>query len=312
MVKLRWLEYFAAVAEQLHFGRAAARLHVSTPALSRQVRELEAALGASLFDRTSRSVRLTAAGKALYVKVQPGLSLLAEGIGDVAEMAPDAPAPTLTVGFVSALSGKVIPDALRRFRTAWPRTRVRLEQLPSREQLQRLAAGTLDAGFYWQVDDAAAPGAGLQQREVAQTPLHVAVAADHRLAGERRLELSQLAGEEWLITGDGSDSELRNGFVALCRDHGFTPRLRNDATWIGPLQSLVGAGLGVCASPGPAIHTPPPGVVLRPLIGCELRLVATQPAHRLPRTDRFIADLTATFAARGEGKPFPPWTPQPS
>jgi len=297
MVKLRWLEYFAAVAEELHFGRAAARVHVSTPALSRQVRELEAALGVALFDRTSRSVRLTAAGKTLYAKVQPGLSLLAEGIGEVVELAPPTtPAPTLTVGFVSALAARVIPDALRRFRTAWPRTRVRLEQLASREQLQRLAAGTLDAAFYWQLDDVASP-AGLRQRDVAQTPLHVALAADHRLAGERRLELSQLAGEEWLITGDGSDSELRNGFVALCRDHGFTPLMRNEATWIGPLQSLVGASLGVCASPGPAIHTPPHGVVLRPLIGCAIRLVATQPVQRLPRTDRFIADVSASIAA---------------
>ena len=260
------------------------------------MRELEAALGVALFDRTSRSVRLTAAGKTLYAKVQPGLSLLAEGIGEVVELAPTTPAPTLTVGFVSALADRVIPDALRRFRTAWPRTRVRLEQLASREQLQRLAAGTLDAAFYWQLDDVASP-AGLRQRDVAQTPLHVALAADHRLAGERRLELSQLAGEEWLITGDGSDSELRNGFVALCRDHGFTPLMRNEATWIGPLQSLVGASLGVCASPGPAIHTPPRGVVLRPLIGCAIRLVATQPVQRLPRTDRFIADVSASIAA---------------
>ncbi len=107
------------------------------------------------------------------------------------------------------------PGWRRRGTGAWPKTRVRLEQLASREQLQRLAAGTLDAGFYWQLDDATAPGTGLQQRDVAQTPLHVALAADHRLAGEPRLELSQLAGEERLITGDGSDSELRNGLVAL-------------------------------------------------------------------------------------------------
>lgn len=295
-VKLRWLQYFAAVAEELHFGRAAASLHVSTPALSHQIRELENALGATLFDRTSRSVRLTPAGKALYAKVQPGLSLLAEGVDDVAGLAPNAPAPTLTIGFVSALAGGVIPAALRRFRAAWPKTRVRLEQLGSREQLQRLAAGTLDAGFYWQVGGELTATTELRYSEIGRTTLHVALPVEHRLGAEPALELSQLANEEWLTSADGSDSELRNGFVALCRDHGFTPRLRNEATWIGSLQALVGAGLGVCASPGPAIHAPALGVVLRPLIGCELGLVATHPAQRLPRTDRFIADVSAMMA----------------
>jgi len=119
----------------------------------------------------------------------------------------------------------------------------------------------------------------LRYSEIGRTTLHVALPVEHRLGAEPALELSQLANEEWLTSADGSDSELRN-----------------EATWIGSLQALVGAGLGVCASPGPAIHAPAPGVVLRPLIGCELGLVATHPAQRLPRTDRFIADVSAMMA----------------
>ena len=296
-IKLRWLENFVKVAEELHFGRAAATLHLSTSALSHQIRQLETMLDVKLLDRTTRRVQLTAAGKTLHAKVRPGLDLIAEGVDDIVARSPDEQVPTLTIGFVSALASGVIPAALRRFRSARPHTRIRLEQLGSREQLQRLAAGTLDAGFYWQITDTTAP-ASMPQQEVGRSNLHVALSTGHRLADEREVELSQLAGEEWLAAADGSDSELRSGFVALCRAHGFTPVVRNEATWIGSLEALVGAGLGVCAAPGPAIHPPPAGVVLRPVVGCDVRLIAARPDHHpIPRTDRFVADVAATMSA---------------
>lgn len=292
-VKLRWLEYFDAVAEELHFGRAADVVQVATPTLSQQIRQLEATLGVELFERTSRRVRLTPSGAALHARIRPALRLIAEAIEDTgARGASDAPA--LAVGFVSALAGGVMPDAVHRFHAARPRTRVRLEQLGAREQLQRLAAGTLDAGLHWQVG-AARTDAVPPRELIARTTLHVALPESHRLAAEGDLELSQLADEEWLASADGSDDELRNGFVALCRDHGFTPAMRSEAMWIGLLHTLVGAGLGVCASPGPEIHPAAAGVRLRPLRGCEIRLVAVRRVPYDPRTDRLIADVRAAM-----------------
>lgn len=293
-IKLRWLEYFVAVADELNFGRAAARVHVSAPALSNQIRELERTLGVELFNRTTRTVRLTPAGRRLYAQVRPGLDLIAAGVADARGVTATGEV-TMTVGFVSALAASVMPAAARRFRDAFPRTRIRLEQIGSLAQLERLAAGTLDVGLHWRIGDSPA-ATPLRYREVGVCPLHVALPAAHPLADCDELRLGELAGEEWLMASDGTDTELRAGFVALCSQNGFIPSIRNEATWISSLQALVAAGAGICTAPGAAVHPPAPGVVLRPLVGCPVRLIAAQPLHAEVRADTFVDQIAATMA----------------
>jgi len=143
---LRQLRYFVAVAEELHFGRAALRLHMTQPPLSQAIQALEAQLGATLFERTRRSVALTAAGEALLPEARRLLQQ-AEALPALARRAAAGESGTLSLAFVSIADYNLLPDALREFSAAYPAVQVSLQEATTDIQLDMLAEGVIDAGI---------------------------------------------------------------------------------------------------------------------------------------------------------------------
>src|SRR3954453_10103995 len=144
-MELRHLRYFVAVAEELHFRRAAERLHVSQPPLSQQIRALERELGVTLFERNRRRVELTAAGSALLGEAR-GILAAVEHAVDLTQRVARGEAGALSVGFVGSAMYGALPDVVREFRASRPGVELRLRELPTGAALEALAAGGIDVG----------------------------------------------------------------------------------------------------------------------------------------------------------------------
>jgi DNA-binding transcriptional LysR family regulator len=239
-MELRHLTSFVAVAEELNFGRAAARLHMSQPPLSQQIRALERDLGVSLFQRNTRSVRLTAAGAAMLDPVRDVLtavavarrSAIAAGKGEVGHV---------SFGFAGVSSAAMLPVLTRAIRAHLPGIELTLQgPLYSGETIGKIVEGTLDLGFA----TVSRPG-GLGWRLVRQDRFLVAVTDSHRYASARELRVSDLEGESFITFPAARGSELRSIFMAACSDAGFVPRIVQEAPDSLSLLSMVGAGVGI-------------------------------------------------------------------
>src|SRR3954471_20944169 len=193
-MELRHLRYFVAVAEELHFRRAAERLHVSQPPLSQQIRALERELGVTLFERNRRRVELTTAGEALLGEAR-GILAAVEHAVDLTQRVARGEAGALAIGFVgSAMYGR-LPDVLREFHAARPAVQLRLRELPTGAALDALAEGRIDVG----VVRPAQVEAGIAIDIVRREAVVVALPADHELAARRRLTLRELWGETFVL-----------------------------------------------------------------------------------------------------------------
>jgi DNA-binding transcriptional LysR family regulator len=175
-VELRVLRYFVAVAEELHFGRAAERVLVSQPALSRQIAGLEQQLDVRLFERTSRQVRLTDAGAVLLVEARRTLAQ-AERAVDIARRAGRGEVGRVRVGFLASASNSILPPVVRTFRTRYPSVALELNELLDDEQVRQLEEGQIDVGFLRAVPN----GAILRSEVVLTEPL----ASKHRSRSTR-------------------------------------------------------------------------------------------------------------------------------
>ncbi|GAA1589950.1 LysR family transcriptional regulator [Kribbella sancticallisti] len=262
-VDLRLVRYFLVMAEELHFTAAARRLYVSQPALSNQIRRLETQLGAQLFDRSPRGVRLTAAGGAFLPHAQGALAAIESGVADATAAAErdqvlriDVPQPHL-----------VTPRAvLARLRDRLPSLRLEISGRGTREQGRRLLAGEIDLALC----GATAPCPdGVMQRIIRREALGVALPANHPLAAADAVAVRELTDERHYLPGDDSAPEWKEFLLACCRTAGFTPR-RHPASAVAPSSTrqasaleLVRAGecvaLGLLSTPSPA------GVVVKPL-----------------------------------------------
>src|SRR5687767_2086529 len=186
-MELRHLRYFVAVAEELHFGRAAVRLHVSQPPLSQQIKALEEELGVQLFQRTRRHVELTDAGRALLPEARAALEQ-AERAQRVAREAGAGARGRLVIGFVTSASYSVLPAAVRALRRAWPSVEVTLREMVPSAQLEALEWREIDVGLLRPpVDDAR-----VEVEVVLEEPLLVALPARSALARKRGLALGDL------------------------------------------------------------------------------------------------------------------------
>jgi DNA-binding transcriptional LysR family regulator len=225
-IELRHLRYFIAVAEELHFGRAAKRLGIAQPPLSVQIRRLERALGVELFDRSSRRVQLTTAGRAL---LQEGRPVLADFIAatDAARRAARGETGSLTVAFASSVMFLSLPRMIRRFRAEWPGVRLELRELPTGPQIAALHAGELDIGFL---------------REPPR---------DDELRTETvmRERLADVANEDFVLFPRDLAPGLHAHVLALCAEADVHPRIVQTSRELYTTVSLVEAGLGVTIIP---------------------------------------------------------------
>lgn len=257
----RAMRYFLAVAEELHFGRAARRLHISQPPLSQQIRKLEDELGVRLFERTQRRVALTPAGEVFLGKAQ-SLLLGAEEAKRAAQRASRGEIGRLVVGFIHAAFYNLLPAIVRRFRDTQPAVELVLREMTNREQLAALGDGKLDFGFLRPpvVDPL------IQVDVLLREPFVVALPEDHPLAARHRVELKSLAAEP-LVMYPPRRSPLYGQIVDGCVRSGFSPRVVQEAAYINTLIGLVRARIGLALLPACAREVSMPGIVYRALTG---------------------------------------------
>lgn len=262
-MELRHLEAFVAVADELHFSRAADRLHMAQSPLSQRIRGLEAELGVRLFERTNRRVRLTQAGERILVEARATLRA-ADATRRVAERARDGETGVLRLGFVASAAFLRLPELLRVLRATVPDAEVELRRLNSSDQLDALAADRIDAGI------ARLPPAGDLRADVASAmldaePFLAVVPEGHPLAGRRRIALAGLAEDPWILSGTAARSELVRGIRRMCARAGFDPRVAHEAPDLPSVMGPVAGGLGVSLVPLGIAQLRVPGATAIPL-----------------------------------------------
>jgi DNA-binding transcriptional LysR family regulator len=264
---LRLVEYFVAVAEELHFGRAAERLHIAQPSLSQQIRRLECQLGVLLLERSSRSVHLTEAGEALLREGRKTLSYARHAM----QTTRAAGAPGLTVGFYGSAGSDVLPPALRAFAERHP---------PVSVSVRELALGSIDAILDGDVNVALTrlkPGqTELEIEVIASEPRVVAMAAAHRLAARESVTFAELAGESFITNPVVLDDGPRPPrWLAEQRRHGLPGRVAANSTGVLEILTLVAANRGICLVPrAVARHYPPSEIAFVPIQDAEPAVVS--------------------------------------
>lgn len=243
-IEVRHLRYFQAVAEELHFGRAARRLGISQPPLSMQIRQLESEIGVQLFERTKRRVALTGGGRALLAESRRLLSEF-DGIGESVRRAASGESGSLTVAFTASVMFETLPTIIRRFRERFPRVHVELREIGTGAQLVSLRTGELDIGFVRQPP----PDHQLQFETVMKEPLVLALSRTNALAKRRAVTLRDAANEDWVLPPYDHTPGFHSQVMALCHDAGINPRIVQVSREIYTTVSLVDAGIGVTIIP---------------------------------------------------------------
>jgi DNA-binding transcriptional LysR family regulator len=239
---LRLVEYFVAVAEELHFGRAAERLHIAQPSLSHQIRRLEQQLGVTLFDRTSRRVELTDAGRAL---LSEGRRLLAHS-ERTTRLVRSVSAERLTVGFYGSAASALLPDLLRSFSDEHPSADVSVRELLL-DQIDELLSGGVDVAFTRLL----AGQADVELEVIAREPRVVALPVSHSLCGRATLKFNDLREESFITNPVVGASSPPKRWLAEQARHGLPGRIAAQAASVQEILTLVAAGKGVCLVPAP-------------------------------------------------------------
>jgi DNA-binding transcriptional LysR family regulator len=275
-MELRHLRYFVTVAEELHFTRAAERLHIGQPPLSQQIQALEAELGVQLFQRSKRRVLLTTAGERLLLRARRLLAD-AEAAAEEARRAGRGEVGELRIAFTSSMPlAGVLPDSLRHYRERYPAVSLKLEEMFSGDQYLALQQQRLDVGFVRYNGDEVVPG--IHRRELRRDRLCVVIRRDHPLAARARLAFAELRDE---------------GFI------GFQPRIAQTSGEAMTQIALVAAGLGIAILPSPLACVQLDGVCYIPLTDAAAYLsmaVATREQESSPLVAAFL-DVLPTLAA---------------
>jgi len=292
MIELRLWRQFVTVAEELHFGRAALRLHMTQPPLTQAVQGLERALGVLLFARTRRSVALTPAGAALLPQVRRLLAT-ADALPRVAQAAAAGLAGQLRLAFVSNIAYGPLPEWLRGFRDSHPDVQLQLREATLDVQMAAFDADEIDAGFVLHAPGAAPPG--FAALAVQQEPLVMALPDSHPAAARSALRLLEVAAEPLVIFPRAIAPSLFDSVLAAYRAHGATPHIGQEAIQMQTIVNLVSAGMGVAWVPESVTRLQRPGVAYRAVtdsgLRCETSLVWREGAA--PVVQRFVQHVQA-------------------
>lgn len=262
-MEIRHLVGFIATAEELHFGRAAARLHMAQPALSQQIRQLEKELGVELFHRNTRSVALSEAGHALLGPARQVIVAV-----DMAKRAAVLGASEIVgrvvIGFAGASSRNVLPLLARAVRAEQPGIELVLQgQTYAGTALAEIVAGQVDIGFC----RLPVMNPAIATRIFNYEKLVAALPSDHPLAAQETLNMSDLAAEPFVTFPGNRGSSVRDALVHEALNAGFTPRIMQEAPDSYTILSLVAAGVGVTITVSSVQHIDTPGLVYRQLNG---------------------------------------------
>ena len=261
MIDTRRIQYFVVLAETLHFGRAAARLHVTQPPLSRLIASLESELGVKLLDRGSRAVGLTSAGERFYAdgKVilasidQARKNAIAAGRGEHGE---------LCVGFTSCAAFNVVPAYVRSYEAAFPSVSLKINEMLGDELMNGLVDGKIDAAIMFPPDRETK----MEMRTVYTEPLCVAMATNHRLAATRHVRITDLAQERLVISSRSSGPTLYDSIISACRAGGFEPHAPFETSLLQTIVNLVAENVGIALVPRSMSRARLSGVCYRPLV----------------------------------------------
>jgi len=264
-VELRQLRYFVTVAEELHFGRAARRLHMTQPPLSQTIMALEEMLGAPLFERNRRGVALTAAGEALLPEARRMLEQSA-GLAELVQRAATGASGRLSLAFVSSADYSVLPPTLRAYRAQFPQVEITLKEATSDLQLEDLMDGRVDAGLLIPpLPDRARQD--LDYLPVLREPLVLAAPAGlPALARAKAADLRKLAGIPLIIFPRHISPGLYDAILSVFREAGVTPEVGQEAIQMQTIVSLVSAGMGLALVPQSVSNLRRPGVEYLPLV----------------------------------------------
>lgn len=269
------LEAFVVVAEELHFTRAAARLHVAQPALTKRIQQLERDLDVRVFERDRRAVRLTPEGELLLPRARQILGgahdLLATAHqlrrGDVGR---------LRIGFTPSAPYHLLPAIMRAFRRAHAGIECVLTEASSEEQLDQLAAGRLDVGILRPPRNAPA---SVVCETFLEEPFVGVLPRDHPLLSRRSVSLRDLSGEPFVLVARRVVTLVYDQILSACAAAGFTPRVVQEGSQIHAVMGLVAAGCGVSVLPESVTRLRFPNIAYRPLRGTTLSTVMAV-AHR--------------------------------
>ena len=263
MMELRQLRYFIAVAEELHFTRAAARLHIGQPPLSHAIQMLEQDVGARLFERNKRWVRLTEAGRLFLVDARRMLAL-AEEARSTAQRAERGEAGELRIGFTySTPLTPLFAAAINRYRQDHPQVSLLLQELATLRQLDGLGQRTIDLGFV-RTPELPIP-AGIRTTLLREDPLVAVLPASHPLAAQAIVHIADLAALPFVMYPPGAGTSIYPQIFRLCRDAGFVPHVGQTAKESSTIIGLVAAGSGVTMLPSSFARVQMDGVAYRPL-----------------------------------------------
>jgi len=299
MIETRLLRQFIAVAEELHFNRAAERLHMAQPPLSQAIRRLEAEIGAPLFERNNRSVALTPAGSAFLDSARRTLASLEEGVAHTRRVSQGIDGH-LTLTFINITPYETLLRALRDFRTAAPAVAFTLREASTREQVAALESGAADVGFL------RTPGTttlDLSFHTILREPIAVALPAGHPLCGHARVALADLADEAFVASPRALGQGFHDQLVQLCQTADFAPRVVQHGRQLQTLVALVAAGFGVALLPASLALPGRSDIVFKrlaadappDLLHLDL-LMAWNHARMSPVRDRFVEAVRDAMA----------------
>ena len=248
-MELRHLRYFLAVAEELHFGRAASRIHIAQPPLSKQIQQLEKELGIELFKRTRRSVQLTEAGKVFQREAYKAIECLENGILK-AQLASRGEAGWLSIGFIGSSTYNVLPSLLREFRRKYADVDLVLQEIQSSEQNQALREQRIHVSFarFPKMEK------GLIFETIYKEHLVVALPASHHLNRKKSLKLSDLANEPFILFPHPPSAHAENT-IQIFTNENLSPQIVQTVEEMHTALGLVAAGIGLTLVPSSMQNT---------------------------------------------------------
>jgi len=261
-MELRHLRYFVAVAEVLNFTKAAAKLHLAQPSLTRQIHNLEEEIGVRLLNRSKSRVALTEEGRSFLVDARRVLALATESVQAVQRLS-RGETGQLNIAYSSNFNFQLLPETLGAFRQAFSHVALNLFDMTPAEQFRALEARKIDLGFVGLRPPASTMG--LQWESIARHRTVVVLPAKHRLARKRQVNLGELKAMFFVGMSEKTHPGFRDWLSETCQPAGFTPRILQDAELEPALMTFVAEGLGVTLAREHIKTLPHPGVAIRPL-----------------------------------------------
>jgi DNA-binding transcriptional LysR family regulator len=258
-MELRQLKYFVAVAEELNFRRAAEKLYMQQPSLSRQIRQLETELRVELFHRTKRSVSLTEAGQTFLDEARLTLAQAQRAVDAVQQAQTTS---KLTIGFSICAFDRVLPELIQKFRQQYPETQVDLTEMSKERQIQALLSNQIDIGFCY----APINQPELDSLTILSEPLVVVLPPNHLLAKQEQIELRSLHAESFILCPRDLKPDVRKQIIQLCTQAGFKPNIVQEASPPEVQLRLVESGMGISLIAAGSQTRHNAQVIYRPLV----------------------------------------------